>query len=75
MNKIFRCPYCKSDDGYYSETPIRGRYVQIFCNDGELVDGDYEISTWYKLKYKCSNCEKDITSHVNKFMGELNKKD
>lgn len=65
----FICPYCKEESGWNEVTPIRGRYTATYNELGEEVDGNYEVTTSYKPKCICRNCDRNITKAVQKYLG------
>lgn len=69
MDKLpFVCPYCNQSDGFRSEMPVRGKSIVYFDEFGDGIDGDIKYITQYKEKFYCSNCNKDITSTVKKYL-------
>ena len=75
-NKVpFICPYCKEESGWMKMEPVKGRYNTIYDKFGEEEEGDYEITTFYKAKYFCINCDKGITKAVTKYLGLDKEKD
>lgn len=64
----FICPYCKQETGFQEETPIRGRYNQEFDEKGNIVFGEYVVSTEYTASYTCCNCGRGITKAVQKYL-------
>lgn len=72
MEKIkkqpFICPYCKEEDGFRSEKPVRGKSIIFFDEFGDGIDGEMSYTTQYKEKFYCSNCNRGITKAVKKYL-------
>lgn len=75
MRKIFRCPYCKSDDGYWGEIAVKGYNRTLYSNRCINEGTQRRLFELGKETYTCVECRRDITPEVNKFIEELNKKD
>lgn len=64
----FICPYCKEEDGFRSEKPVRGKSIIFFDEFGDGIDGEMSYTTQYKEKFYCSNCNRGITKAVKKYL-------
>lgn len=64
----FICPYCKKEDGFRSEKPVRGKSILFFDEFGDGIDGEMSYTTQYKEKFYCSNCNRGITKAVKKYL-------
>lgn len=64
----FICPYCKEEYGFRSEKPVRGKSILFFDEFGDGIDGEMSYTTQYKEKFYCSNCNRDITKAVKKYL-------
>lgn len=64
----FICPYCKEEDGFRSEKPVRGKSILFFDEFGDGIDGEMSYTTQYKEKFYCSNCNRGITKAVKKYL-------
>lgn len=64
----FICPYCKEEDGFRSEKPVRGKSILFFDEFGDGIDGEMSYTSQYKEKFYCSNCNRGITKAVKKYL-------
>lgn len=70
MGKIFQCPHCKSEEGYWGEIQVIG-YVRTIYNNKGLSEGSRKnLFTIGEETYTCVGCRRDVTPDVNKFLGE-----
>ena len=60
---VDKCPYCGSDDGYYTKEQVRGSIYYHFNFDGSEADNEsmYNLLTYAGGKYAyCAHCNKRL---------------